>query len=321
MNTERAESIGKIIWAAPDGNEHECSQEFLTWEEAFVKTGRIPGLSEQEMGLYFAWLFCGDFQNLYSADHRQKIFSFDGVEDISAKKARIIQLWRNLRSFTNRYDMAIFRGLKKIHDDLMGADPDFPAKGAYIDIACAVLQPTGVRIFEGKNPLYPGGKIMRLELYHSENDDIIAPVLFNKMALASRQGSQRFRDQGERRFRAKWGEGETSRIYCGALLSVLKNGRFAEEYYDLYLDCISDGEKDEMKMVSNLGYSKNRMWDWPSQLTSWCKKIEETVDRVIAGDISYFEPRSINLRADGDQLIRSIVLKFCMENYPCYFSR
>ena len=52
------------------------------------------------------------------------------------------------------------------------------------------------------------------------------------------------------------------------------------------------------------------------QLVRLCTKIEETLDRVLAGEIACREVGWIDPDAAGDRLIRQIVLKFCLEQYP-----
>ena len=57
----------------------------------------------------------------------------------------------------------------------------------------------------------------------------------------------------------------------------------------------------------------------PYQLVRLCAKIEETLDRVLAGEIVRCEAGGIDPDAEGGRLIRQIVLKFCLEQYPQFF--
>ena len=85
-------------------------------------------------------------------------------------------------------------------------------------------------------------------------------------------------------------------------------------------DCIRNSSGGITLRSENIAYG-NAQWtgSMPYQLVCLCTKIEKTLDRVLAGEIVRCEAGGIDPDAEGDRLIRQIVLKFCLEQYPQFF--
>lgn len=298
---------GSLIWIAPDQQEFEVSEDFLTWEDSLRRYGKEPQLEESEIQRYFDWLLRGTSGDLYDADRCESL-DIDRPTNLHTRVEHVISLWKELRRYTNRYDKLIFEAV---------ADVLYEQDGLYFDIACRVLQPSGIRLHQVEKNKYS------IELYQTVSDDIIDEELLRKMAGAAKWDKERREKPAGKRtevFRKKWsGIGWHHKVYQGALLAVLKHGKIMEQEF-WGGNAIENSSGGITLRSENIAYG-NAQWtdSMPYQLVRLCTKIEKTLDRVLAGEIVRCEAGGIDPDAEGDRLIRQIVLKFCLEQYPQFF--
>ena len=214
-----------------------------------------------------------------------------------------------MHRYTNRYDKLIFEAV---------ADVLYEQDGLYFEIACEVLQPTGIRLCQADADNY-----YCIELYPTASDNIINEELLRKMAGAAKWDKERPEGSASKRansFYDKWSISSWyHKVYHGALLAVLKNGKIMEQEFGGG-DCIRNSSGGITLRSENIAYG-NAQWtgSMPYQLVCLCTKIEKTLDRVLAGEIVRCEAGGIDPDAESDRLIRQIVLKFCLEQYPQFF--
>lgn len=297
-----------VFWIGPDKKEHMLSGEFLTWEDELLRNGEQPQLTEVEIAAYFFWLFHGNPGDLRDMDHK-KIFAFGYPPDIHSRMDHVISLWKELRRFTYRYDESIFTVLK--------GDAPEEESGLYFDIACEVLQPTGIRLREEKERK----NCYCIELYRTSSHNIIDEELLDKIGGASKwdkERGKRERKERENIFREKWKFPYWYRmVYHGALLSVLKNGKIMErEFGGGNCICSRNGETT---LCSELMLRGNIL-GMPYELARLCEVIEKTVDLVLDRRVARCEAGWIDENAEGEQLIHQVVLNFCLKNYPYFFA-
>ena len=298
----------KIIYTDLNGQEHLVSERFLSWEQDLRIKGAEPQLTPSEIAQYFEWLLYGKSDSIRDASH-QKVLVFERPADIKSRTSQVVSLWKELRRFTCRYDTDIFSALREVDRTAHS--------GLYFEIACEVFQPTGIRLRMQNRTSYC------IELYSAAANQIIDASLLSKIENASKWCREREENRAYDRaltFRRKWiyPDAWSRNIYHGALLSVLKNGQiFEKEFFGgEYMDT-----NGEITICSYLAERNNHYTDgMPFVLACLCAKIEKTVDLVLAGKITRCEAYGIGKNASDDILIRQIVLNFCLENYPYYFT-
>ena len=297
-----------LIWTAPSQKKYTVSENFLTWECALRRHGEKPQLEDLEMQHYFIWLLCGTTGDLCDATG-YKIFNIDRPTDLRGRVEHVISLWKELRRYTDYYDKYIFSVLEVA---LRGHE------GLYFDVACAVLQPTGIRLHQVEKNKYC------VELYHSHTHDIIDNELLIKMIGASKWIKERVEKSPYDRaaiFSQKWSKaGWYHKIYQGALLCVLKNGKIMENKFGggNYI-CNSNDGITLCSIKTEYGNTQN-ISSMPYKLACLCTKIEKIVDLVLEGNIARYEAGWIDHDAEDERLISQIVLKFCLEQYPHFFA-
>lgn len=297
---------GSLIWIAPDQQEFEVSEDFLTWEDSLRSCGKEPLLEKDEMQLYFLWLLCGSSGDLRSTEHYQR-FYINRPADLRVRATYAASLWKELRRYTDYYDECILYA--------MGIALQ-KHNGLYFEIACEVLQPSGIRLYQTDTNSY-GIELYQTVPYHIINDELLRKIehsleWYNRRTQKSQlEQDYDFSDKWDN---LKWGK----TIYQSALLYVLKNGKVMEREFGGGICVKRQGElllRSKKEFPANTRYSDSV----PYKLACLCAKIEETLDRVLAGEIARCEAGWIDSDAEGDRLIRQIVLKFCLEQYPQFF--
>ncbi|WP_294532337.1 hypothetical protein [uncultured Pseudoflavonifractor sp.] len=309
MHTAKTDGL---IWRRANGKEIPLSKNFLTWEADLIKHGKQPDMSPAELATYFAWLLYGKNSDIYSTS-QQRQFIFERPANKGTRSALVTSLWKELRRFTCNYDKNIFDALRD--------DPQNDTPGLYFDIACEVLQPTGLRLHKWDNDY-------SIELYTAPCGQIVVPELISKIANASKWCKQRpeSKEQERRsRFSQKWIFAWNKNIYQGALLNVLKSGRIMEEKFcgGICLSSQKAGTTQEtettlcsgLRLVGNNRYT-NAM---PYELACICASVEKAVDLVLSGKIARCEAFGVDADISVDRLIYQLTLNFCLKNYPYYF--
>lgn len=301
MHTTEA---NELVWRRANGKEIPISENFLTWEVYLVKYGKKPAIDSLELATYFAWLLYGNSSEIYSTSSRRP-FIFGLPTNRNSRVELIISLWKELRRFTCIYDPVIFNALRD--------DPENDTSGLYFDIACEVLQPTGLRLYKQDNNY-------SIELYTAPSGQIIAPKLLAKIAGASNWCEKRKESPSERCrcFSKKWA-GWNKNIYQGALLNVLKNGRIMEE--EFYGGICLSSQETGTTLCSERSLTGNRRSTntMPYELACICASVEKAVDLVLSGKVARCEAYGVDVNTSGDHLIYQLTLNFCLKNYPYYF--